>query len=328
MTRTSGKRSPSGRNKGLALVSVMLIVAIVVSITAYMAYQQQLWLRQVENISLRAQSESVRYSMGEWIGILLRRDAENSGSDNLTEEWAHEYPALPVENGLVAASILDSQGRFNLNNLVKDNGDPSPGDIDVFRRLLQSQDLDPNLADAALDWLDKNPNRSAHGAEDLYYMNLGLPYRSANHRFVSIDELRLVRGFDHKSVNKLREHVAALPQRTSLNVNTVTAPVFAAMFPELRSDFIDELVELRKNDPFDKKTDLARHLPAGQPLPTVAYDVKTEFFKVRIQTRFGHLQRDSDMLLYRPSKGKNAKVVWQSQVPLILLPEEKDGDVE
>lgn len=314
---------PRSADKGVALISVMLIVTIVVSITAYMAYQQQLWIRQVENISLRAQSESIRYSAAEWISILLKQDSDDQ--DDLTEAWATNYPTLPVENGLVAAKVTDGQGRFNLNNMIKENGDPSPNDIGVFQRLLDSQGLNPNMADAVLDWLDANPNQSAHGAEDLFYMNLEQPYRTANRQFNSVEELRLVSGFSHEAVNKLRGFLSALPQRTTLNINTVSAPLFAAMFPELRTDFIDDLVKLQESSPFEKKSDLAKHLPNGQPPPLVGYDIKTKYFLVTIHTEFGRLRRDAEVLIFRPGGNKEPEILWQSQVPLILLPKDKNN---
>ena len=45
---------------GLALITVMLIVAMVASISAFLSLGQQIWLRQSGNIYDRSQAEAVR----------------------------------------------------------------------------------------------------------------------------------------------------------------------------------------------------------------------------------------------------------------------------
>src|SRR3989344_3689590 len=185
---------PASRQRGLALITAMLVVAIAATTAAYLAFDQQLWLRQSENLSDRAQADVVRAGAMEWAVTILAKDAKDSKSDDLTEDWAKDLPPLAVEGGQVVGKIRDAQGKFNINNLMRE-GKPSPPDIGAFRHLLESLDLNPDLTDAVLDWIDADSDTRAAGAEDVDYLILQTPYRTANQPLQSVEELRLVRGF-------------------------------------------------------------------------------------------------------------------------------------
>jgi general secretion pathway protein K len=59
----------------------------------------------------------------------------DSQTDHLAEIWATELPGLPIEGGgEVFGSIVDLQGRFNINNLVDQAGEADEASLDQFRR--------------------------------------------------------------------------------------------------------------------------------------------------------------------------------------------------
>src|SRR5262249_25553040 len=146
-----------------------------------------------------------------WASVALLEDAAQNSIDHLGEPWAQGLPVLPVDGGAIKGSIEDAQGRFNLNNLVQNN-QPSVADVLTFRRVLQELKLDPDLSNAVIDWIDPDGNiTSPGGAEDVDYLNLKAPYRAANQPFASVDELRLVKGFDAKTLQILMPFVTVLP---------------------------------------------------------------------------------------------------------------------
>jgi general secretion pathway protein K len=307
------------RQRGLALITAVLVVAIVATVAAYLALGQQVWLRQTQNLADRAQSESLRQAALDWIALLLARDAQQNKVDDLGELWAKQLPPLPAEGGLIAVSISDAQGLFNLNNLLR-NGNPSPPDITVFQHLLTALGLDSNLYGALIDWMDANSDLSPGGAEDVDYLALPHPYRAANQPLTSVDELRLVRGFTPDVVEKLRPYVTVLPQPTSININTAVDQVMAAMFTNLPASALQPLLQNRISQPFTDNSQLMQRLPAGTPPPQAAYGVNTSYFLVTLDVRVGGLQRRSEALIFRPY-GKPATVVWHRQN--VLQPETK-----
>ena len=308
--------APASRQRGLALITAVLVVAIVATVAAYLAIGQQVWLRQTQNLADRAQSESLRQAALDWIALLLTRDAEQNKVDDLGELWAKQLPPLPAEGGMIAVTISDAQGRFNLNNLLR-NGNPSAPDIGVFQRLLTALGLDPTLTDAVIDWMDANSDRLPGGAEDVDYLALPHPYRAANQPLTSVDELRLVRGFTPDIVEKLRPYVTVLPEATSININTAVDKVMAALFTNLPASALQPLMQNRVNQPFTDPSQLMQRLPPGQAAPQATYGVTTSYFLVTLDVRVGGLQRRTEALIYRPY-GKPATLLWHRQNALQL----------
>ena len=302
------------RQRGLALVTAVLIVAIVATIATSLALGQQIWIRQAQNFSDRAQADKVMDGALQFAMLILEKDLrDHPETDDLGEDWAKPQMTRPVEGGTATGRISDAQGRFNLNSLLR-KGVRSTPDIGVFRRLLQSLMLnDGALTDTLLDWMDADGETAAGGAEDIYYLTLQPPYRTANQRLQSVDELRLVRGFDAATVEALRPYVVALPEETAININTAGPEVLAALFNSLSLSAAKHLVEQRDKSPFKDKAELERR--AGQaPADKVEFDIKSAYFLSRVDTRFGRLQRSRQALISRAAGGKRASIVWQENV--------------
>jgi general secretion pathway protein K len=301
------------RQKGLALITAMLVVAIAATTAAYLSLDQQIWLRQAQNLSDRAQAEVVRVAALEWAIIILVKDVkDNPKSDDLTENWAKPLPPLAVEGGQVTGLITDAQGLFNLNNLVR-NGKPSAPDIGIFQHLLLSFSIDPNLTDAVVDWIDTDSNTLPYGAEDLDYLQMKTPYRAANQPMQSVDELRLVRGYTPEIVEKLRPWITALPQPTEINVNTAPKEVLSALFYTLPAPAIEQIVSQR---PYKDQAELAKkiqELAAGKEIPPAFYGVKSSCFEVTVETRFGRYQRTTQALIQRGADDSSSRVLWHRQ---------------
>lgn len=303
----------------------MLVVAIAATTAAYLSLDQQIWLRQAQNLTDRAQAEVVRAGAQEWAITVLAKDAKDSStSDDLTEDWAKPLPPIAVEGGQVTGRIFDAQGKFNLNNLVR-GGNPSPPDIGTFQHLLQSLALDPNLTDAVIDWIDADSNARAAGAEDIDYLQMKTPYRAANQPLQSVEELRLVRGFTPEIVDKLRPWLTVLPQPTEINVNTAPKEVLGALFYTLPTTVIDQLVAQR---PYTDQAKLAaklQELAAGATLPQAFYGIKSSYFEVEVTTLFGRYQRTTQALIQRGAGEAGFRTLWHSQRLFAKFADSKSG---
>jgi len=80
------------------------------------------------------------------------------------------------------------------------------------------------LAANLLDWVDADDVRQGGGSEDDVYQRMDPPYRAANRPLLSLDELRLVEGFDGALVEALRPYVTVYPIAGTGGVNLNTAP--------------------------------------------------------------------------------------------------------
>ncbi len=311
MQSTHTKYSTPLRQRGLALITAMLVVAIAATTAVFLSLDQQIWLRQAQNVSDRAQAEAVRAAALEWAVIILAKSAkDNPTSDDLTQVWAKPLPALPAEGGQVTGRLIDAQGKFNLNNLLLDNNKISASDVYVFKNLLLSISADPNLSDAVIDWIDDNTTTEPNGAEDIDYLQLKTPYRAANQRMQSIEELRLVKGFTPEIVEKLRPWITALPTHTEININTASKEVLSALFYAVPS-VADQILAQRPYTDTGAITKLITQLPAGVTLP--AYGVKSGYFEVAVETLFGRYRRTTLALIQRGVGNGPSRVLWHSQ---------------
>jgi len=298
----------------LALITAMLVVAIAATAAAYLSLDQQIWLRQALNQSDRIQADAVRQGAEDWAIAILDKDAKDGTDDDLTENWAKPLPPLPVEGGQVAGQITDAQAKFNLNNLNPQSPlfQPSTG---MFRHILETLSIDPNLIDAVIDWIDSDSEARAGGAEDIDYLQLKVPYRAANQPFTSVDELRLVRGFTPEIVEKLRPYIAVLPQAAAINVNTASNEVMTAAF-NLPASVIQQIVAQRPyktQSEFTAKVQPLLGATGGMPAATT-YAVTSSYFEVTINTQFGRYQRTTVSLISRGAGGGFSRVLWHRQV--------------
>ena len=297
--------------RGVALVTAVLIVAIAAAIAVQIAFAHQIWFRQMENVADRDATDWLRRGALHWASLALLEDAAQNSTDHLGESWAMGLPTLPVEGGTIRVSIEDAQGRFNLNSLV------NPASLQVLSRLLQVLQLDPLLANAVLDWIDSDSIASAGGAEDVDYLSLNPPYRAANRPMASVDELRLIRGFDAKTVAALLPYVTVLPVATNdINVNTAPPAVLAALVPGLDLPTAQRIAEDRSGTPYKAVADFNAKLPRGMTPPTVGMVVKTDFFLVTLDTSIGRHERRTEALLQRLSN-KTTAWIWHRPQPLI-----------
>jgi general secretion pathway protein K len=301
---------PAGRQRGIALVTAVMIVAIAAAIAVQIAFAHQIWFRQMENVADRDATDWLRRGALHWASLALLEDAAQNSTDHLGENWAMGLPTLPVEGGTIKVSIEDAQGRFNLNSVG------NPASLQVLSRLLEVLRLDPQLANAVLDWIDTNSDALPGGAEDVDYLNLNPPYRAANRPMVSVDELRLIRGFDAKTVAVLLPYVTVLPVATNdINVNTAPPVVLAALVPGLDLPTAQRIAEERGSTPYKAPDDFKSKLRGLTP-PTAGVVFKTDFFLVTLDTSIGRHERRSEALLQRlPSK--TTTVIWHRPQPLI-----------
>lgn len=283
--------------RGLAVITALLIVAIAAGAAALMLSQQSAMLDQTTMVMARAQADAYAQAGLDWARGVLAEDQRHGGIDSLDEGWAQPIAALPVERAVVSGNIVDEQGKFNLNNLQS----PTDTDRRVFRSLLAAAGLSGDLVEAVKSWT------GPPGPDDSYYLSLARPYRAANRMLVQVDELYRVRGFDAAAVAKLRPYVTALPEHTAINVNTASAAVLAALVGD-SPDAIGAIAAARAKAPFKTAADFQKLLP-GVDLGS-AIDVQSRYFGVRVQVAQDDVQLASDALVQR-SLNNAPVIIWR-----------------
>lgn len=286
--------------RGVALITIMLVVALIATLATFMAWRQQVWTRQVENLRDSAQARIVVKAGLDWARLILAQDAKDNTYDHPGESWATPV-SVPVEQGRASGALEDMQGRFNLNSLIRQGGISKP-DLDTYQRLLEILGLDLGLADALVDWLDEDSQESGTlGAEDTYYLAQTPPTLAANRLLSDVSELGRVRGYSDSVLAILVPHITVLPQWTAINVNAATAEVLAAAVPDLSVVEAHRLIETRgsKGDADIPHFRSRLTTPLSSGLDETRLTVVSHFFMLKISADFGRARQRYQILLRR-----------------------------
>jgi general secretion pathway protein K len=277
--------SSPGRQRGVALITAILITALVSSVAISLAWENALDMRRTMTLLYRDQALQVALGAENWVQQILRDDQGESDTDHLGEIWATELPGLPVESdavqGELFGSIEDLQSRFNINNLVDENGEVDELALEHFRRLLQVLELDPRFASIAADWVDSNQEPGfPDGAEDAIYTGLVPNYRTPNVPLTSASELAALEGMDNESFEILRPHIVALPGRTGINVNTATPAVLQSLDENISASDVEGLIAERENGGFADLQGTFSTIVSPEVLPLL--EETTNYFQLRV----------------------------------------------
>ena len=298
------------RQRGVAIVLAMGVVALAAMAAAAIMVSQGTWARQVELTADHIQARAVLLAGADWARAVLSDDRRVSNVDHLGEPWALRLPPMPVENGELVGQIEDQQGLFNVNNLVS-NGKVNVAQLEHFRRLLATLGLPDALAYTLVDWIDDDSEPQPQGgAEDTYYLALDPPYLTANRPLIDVAELALVSGFDVNVRARLHPYVTALPGFTAVNVNTTSPEVLAAVVDGLDLGVAQALVAQRDRAYYRDRDDFTKRLPRGAVAAAEDISVSSDYFMATLRVTIGGAQASGKALLARPGAGWPV-VLWR-----------------
>ena len=312
------------QQQGIALITILVMVALATILAATIAKRQA---NTAENTAyLMRQNQSLLYakSAEAFFSELLVDDAKNAGDiDHLQENWAKPMPAFPVEDGFVSGTLQDESGKFNLNSLVNNDGTANPQAKAWFEKLLIRVGLPEKLSEAVIDWQDADDETiGAMGAEASYYQGLPQGYLPSNSKFHSVEELKLVRGFEGQKYLQIANYVSAAPASDSkVNINTAPAMVLASLDPKLDVNAVEQVLQQRqaKLEHFSNISDLWVIEPFTQVNPDIRNEmnnllgVQSSYFKAKIEVLLSERKRQFSSDLVR--KDKTVYVAYRSMAP-------------
>ena len=330
------------KERGVALITALIITTIAVSLAAMVMYRQQIQIRLSSNIGHLEQAYLYVNGMEDWAGTILEKTyLKHNNYDSLKDDWyaGGKLITLPIDGGVMNGQIIDLQGRINLNSLLRpippkqppakkgEPKKPQKPDIakitrvrltELIKQIDSTEDMGPpeNFAEIVKDWIDKDEingnikpggEGSGSGAESPYYQSLEPAYYSANTPMVSPTEVRLLKNINKDIYKKLLPHISTLPitLATPINLNTADKVVLKSI--GFDNDAISKLLEERDKNPFESikdatLTDLLGKL--GGNFSKDDLDVKSNYFLLRGSVRINNARVFINSVLER----KNGKV--------------------
>ncbi|WP_367154180.1 type II secretion system minor pseudopilin GspK [Methylomonas sp. HYX-M1] len=219
------------RQRGVALLTVLLVLALATVSVLSMSGERQLDIRRTDNQLRNDQAWVYAHALEDWAVRILQAGDAAGRNVQLQEQGNVE----------LKGRLLAQQHTFNLNNLLVE-GELQTQELQRLRRLLRYLELDPAIADAIVDWLDADSEiRYPAGAEDEVYSRLHPPYRAANRNFADLSELRLVKGIGPAEYAKLRPYLSAIDAYLPLNVNTAPPLLLRCLADDISEDLAEAI---------------------------------------------------------------------------------------
>jgi general secretion pathway protein K len=226
----------------MAIISALLIAAVVAVIAAGMLTRQSVSTRALEADQQRVQGRWLLHGGLEISRQLLWDARQRDPLTRLDQPWAQRLNAQGFEGRLE-----DEQGKFNLRNLVA-NERVDEAQVQAFQRLCEligiSAGLSQRISQRVIGSYPYllNPqiaeNTTSKNAFDSGRATSPNASRKPQHPKLpmlrSVDDLRSVEGVNEAVIGKLAPYLTVIPATTWLNGNTATAPVLAAYVPGCR----------------------------------------------------------------------------------------------
>jgi len=298
---------PFARQRGVAVITALLLTTLAITIVASLFWQQQVQVRSIENQRLQLQQQWILRGALDWAGLILREDAKYSNVDALDEPWAvslaetrldqyieSDQVEANIASATLSGGISDAQARYNLTNLCRD-GAIDPVEVAVFARLLEHEKLDPALAQATAVAMVQTLVK-----QDTIIDASGTRAGPRPMKLTQLDDLLDVPGFSPEILYKLKDLVIFLPRTTPVNVNTAPAEVLSARIGTLSPADAATLVKSRETARFRDLADFANRLQ-GYPFTATPgkVSVMTNYFLVNGKVRMTHAELDMQALIER-----------------------------
>jgi general secretion pathway protein K len=324
------KQLPFNRQRGVAVITALLLTTLAITIVASLFWQQQVQVRSIENQRLQLQKQWVLRGALDWARLILGEDKRIDASlkkeiDHLGEPWAvplaetrldqyvDKENANDVPDAALSGGIVDAQARYNLRSLAQD-GKINDKEVARFGKLLEQLQINSSLAlqtAILMQSAQKAAIASSGGA-------LGAPANPSSNTSSStssqpmdilhVDDLLAVQGFTPEMIEKLKDFVIVLPAVTKININTAPAEVIAAKIDTLTLAEAAALVAARQSKPFLNLEGLPIPASADNELSKL-FDVKTDYFLINGNVRLNRAGMEMQALIWRESPKKQT-VVW------------------
>lgn len=247
--------------------------------------------------------------------------------------------------GLLTLRIEDASSRLNVNALFAYADDSGVDERSRFflkailELVIEEMDIPPGekalydpdeLAANLIDWADADDIRLQGGPENAYYQEQDPPYQANNHALLSLDELRLVEGFDGPLVDALRPYLSVHPYTIAgetgggINLNTAPPHVLKLLFYDdglgdlilAKEDVIRQILDLREEggvlcgDQGDEGCTPISEIVGPNPVyppPTFSASV----FRVQAQAQIGEVRRTVEAVIDRSQLPEPRRLSWR-----------------
>ncbi|MGC6374063.1 type II secretion system minor pseudopilin GspK [Pseudomonas sp. K2I15] len=303
----------AAKQRGMAIISALLIAAVVAVIAGGMLTRQTVFTRSLEAEQLRIQGQWLLNGGLETSRQLLWDARRQDVLTRLDQQWARPL------GGAFEGRIEDEQGKFNLRNLVTQQH-PDAAQLQSFERLCQLIGIDPavsrRISRRVIDSYDQREgtaslNGGLNSSRDTSPGAAAQLIPAKYPMLRSLTDLSGIEGLEPRQLRRLASYVSVLPGNTWVNGNTASAEVLSSVVPGLSLSQAQALVAERDGGRwFINRGDFVNRLRMPQvAVDTVQVGITSEWFRVYGQARREQRRVTLEALLYR-AEDRQPQVIW------------------
>ncbi|TWC10532.1 MULTISPECIES: type II secretion system protein GspK [unclassified Pseudomonas] len=245
------------QQRGVALISVLLVLSLALLLTGGMLRSHRLLLQSSAQQLQQVQLRQLAMAGESWGRMILQSSAITaSGPVSLSQDWARLGHALEVEDAEVHVDVEDLSGRLNLNALL------GQGQIDQltlgrWKRLLQLLNL-----------------------PELSLPQVGLVQE--------LSQLRLLPGIDGQTLQRLEPWVVLLPREAKLNVNTASELLLMTL-DGMEAGPAKAVIDKRSSTPYASvQAFTGDPLLSGLGIGSHGLGVSSRWFRITVDVAWGN----------------------------------------
>lgn len=306
------------KQRGVALVTAVLIVALATILAVDVAFQGYMDQRRSATLFVIDQAFEIGLGAEALAAGVLRDDAKDSKTDYLGESWSTPIQ-LPIDGGELQGQMEDLQGRFNLNNLLNADGTRNKEALTQFKRLLELLQMEEKWANIIADWIDADTTPDYPGAEDDVYTAQTPAYLAANMPITRTSELLALAEFGLENYQRLEPFVTALPIGAKINICDAPAEVLdsTAKDQTLFTNDPERLERSRKSECFPNQQELDASFGTDSQYMQLKDSLAetSHYFRARIWVTIGTTEFSLYSLIYRGDNGQVRTVLRSFGTP-------------
>lgn len=247
MSSSLPKSVASSKIRGSALLTALFIMTLVAIVATAMStrLQQDIYRTRlvITQDKLYLASQAVTF----WaLNELLDKNNRFTKTNQLGMVAQYPKNMESIYNQVqLSGGIFDLQGRFNLNNLIEKKSIPTLMHLigHIYSKAT-SRDR-ANMALGVKHWLLAYDLGRGEDIYTSYYLSQKPPYYPSHQLIKSKSEFRLIKDVSASAYLALEPFITALPESTSININTAPKQILMSLGDGLSEAQANELITAR-----------------------------------------------------------------------------------
>ena len=304
----------AGGEGGFALLSVLVIIAILTPLVVNQSYKTRVQLTGAGYLADKIKSREIAKSGLEAAILALKKDDKDY--DSYHDEWGQfaelsAFSSTFFEEGSFSGIITDEEGKLNINDLELESSK-----MDQLTVLFEQLHIDTDILLSVIDWIDDDSEEELMGAEDYYYKSLKNPYNCKDGPMDNIYELRLIKGmtaeaFLGKGEKKgLGEFISVYGDKKKVNINT--APYEVLLSLDITPELANEIIAYREIEPIKSASEIEELFdPDADEALQGKMKVSSNFFSIRVRGNVRDIYTDVHAFIER--NGDNITMLYYGE---------------